>query len=480
MGKPKGFLEHSRQEAGHRPVAERVGDYFEVDLPLEPAELRQQAARCMDCGIPFCHGAGCPVANRIPEFNDLIYQDRWKDACTLLHATNNFPEITGRICPAPCEASCTLSINDDPVLIRQIELQIVERGFEEGWITPLRPAASTGRRVAIVGSGPAGLAAAQQLARAGHEVVVFEKDNRIGGLLRYGIPDFKLDKKVLDRRIEQLAAEGVRFETEVAVGEDISERYLRSRFDAICLTMGARQPRDLSVSGRGLENVHFAMEYLAQQNRINAGDELPADQERITASDRVVVVIGGGDTGSDCVGTAIRQGAKEVHLFEILPKPPEKANPQTPWPTWPRILRTTTSHEEGCQRRWCVKTTRLSGAGIRVDKLHGIEVEWKATPDGYAPQDIAGTEFVMNVELVLLAMGFTHVEHRGLLDGFGLDLDERGNIRTDESCRTSVEGVFAAGDASQGASLVVRAIDAGRRAAAAIDQWLARSPEPSK
>ena len=480
MGKPKGFLEHSRQEAGHRPVAERVGDYFEADLPLEPAELRQQAARCMDCGIPFCHGAGCPVANRIPEFNDLIYQDRWREACTLLHATNNFPEITGRICPAPCEASCTLSINDDPVLIRQIELQIVERGFEEGWITPLRPAASTGRRVAIVGSGPAGLAAAQQLARAGHEVVVFEKDNRIGGLLRYGIPDFKLDKKVLDRRIEQLAAEGVRFETEVAVGEDISERYLRSRFDAICLTMGARQPRDLSVSGRGLENVHFASEYLGQQNRINAGDELPADQERITASDRVVVVIGGGDTGSDCVGTAIRQGAKEVHLFEILPKPPEKANPQTPWPTWPRILRTTTSHEEGCQRRWCVKTTRLSGAGIRVDKLHGIEVEWKATPDGYAPQDIAGTEFVMNVELVLLAMGFTHVEHRGLLDGFGLDLDERGNIRTDESCRTSVEGVFAAGDASQGASLVVRAIDAGRRAAAAIDQWLARSPEPSK
>ena len=480
MGKPKGFLEHSRREAGHRPVAERVGDYFEVDLPLEPAELRQQAARCMDCGIPFCHGAGCPVANRIPEFNDLIYQDRWKDACTLLHATNNFPEITGRICPALCEASCTLSINDDPVLIRQIELQIVERGFEEGWITPLQPAAPTGQRVAVVGSGPAGLAAAQQLARAGHEVVVFERNSRLGGLLRYGIPDFKLDKKILDRRIEQLAAEGVRFETEVAVGEDISERYLRSRFDAICLTMGARQPRDLSVSGRGLENVHFAMEYLAQQNRINAGDELPADQERITASDKTVVVIGGGDTGSDCVGTAIRQGAKEVHLFEILPKPPERANSETPWPTWPRILRTTTSHEEGCRRRWCVKTTRLSGAGIRVDKLHGIEVEWKATPDGYAPQDISGTEFIMNVDLVLLAMGFTHVEHRGLLDAFGLDLDERGNIRTDENCGTSVEGVFAAGDASQGASLVVRAIDAGRRAAAAIDQWLAGGRERSK
>jgi len=474
VGKPKGFLEYRRREAGHRPVAQRVQDYFEVDLPLEPAGLQQQAARCMDCGIPFCHGAGCPVANRIPEFNEFVYQGRWEEACALLHATNNFPEITGRICPAPCEASCTLSINDEPVLIRQIELQIVERGFEEGWIVPLPPRQRTGKRVAIVGSGPAGLAAAQQLARTGHEVVVFEKDDRIGGLLRYGIPDFKLDKKILDRRLEQLTAEGVGFETEVAVGEDISERYLRSRFDAICLTMGARQPRELSVSGRGLENVHFALEYLIQQNRINAGDELPADEERITASGRIVAVIGGGDTGSDCVGTAVRHGAKEVHLFEILPKPPERENPETPWPAWPRILRTTTSHEEGCRRRWCVKTTRLSGAGIRVDKLHGVEVEWRATADSYAPKDVAGAEFVMNVDLVLLAMGFTHVEHRGLLDAFGLDLDERGNIRTDENDHTSVEGVFAAGDASQGASLVVRAIGAGRQAAAAIDRWLGR------
>jgi glutamate synthase (NADPH/NADH) small chain len=361
MGKPGGFAEFKRMECGHRPVEERVRDHSEIDIPLPEADLRCQAARCMECGIPFCHSEyGCPVRNKIPDFNDLVYQGRWREACEVLHATNNFPEVTGRVCPAPCEAACTLNIAGEPVTIKHIEVQISERGFAEGWIRPLAPRKKSGRRIAVVGSGPAGLAAAQQLARLGHDVTVFEKDDRVGGLLRYGIPDFKLEKRILDRRLAQLAAEGVTFQTGVEAGADVSAKYLRRMFDAICLTMGAGVPRDLAVPGRGYENVVPALEFLGQQNRINAGDAIDP-RGRISARDRVVAVIGGGDTGSDCVGTARRQGAREIHQFEILPRPPEQRPADTLWPLWPRTLRSSSSHEEGCRRRWSVLTQRLSG-----------------------------------------------------------------------------------------------------------------------
>jgi len=471
VANPSGFIDYARQEVGHRPVAERIRDHGQVDTPLERSALVKQAARCMDCGIPYCHGVGCPLANRIPEFNDLVYRDRWRDACEVLHSTNNFPELTGRICPAPCEASCTLSINDDPVLIEHIELQIAERGFEEGWIVPQPAVARTGRKVAIVGSGPAGLAAAQQLARCGHDVVVFEKDSRIGGLLRYGIPDFKLPKCVLDRRLAQMVREGVEFQIDVHIGSDISAKYLTRRFDAICLAIGAGQPRDLPVPGRGLDNVHFAMDFLCRQNRINSG-EVSSGEDRISATDKVVVVIGGGDTGSDCVGTAVRQCAAEVHQLELLPEPPEGANPQTPWPQWPRILRTSSSHEEGCKRRWSVMTTRLIGTGPRVSELHATEVRWNLESDGPQMQQIPGSEFAMKADMVILAMGFEHVVHTGIVDQFGLAIDERGNIDVDADWQSSREGVFAAGDSATGASLVVRAIDSGRRVAESIDRWL--------
>ncbi|MBN1942762.1 MAG: glutamate synthase subunit beta [Phycisphaerae bacterium] len=472
MAKPTGFIEYDRKEVRHRRVAERLKDYFEIDVPLSPEELTIQAARCMDCGIPFCHGYGCPVVNRIPEFNDLVYHGRWEDACEVLHRTNNFPEITGRICPAPCEAACTLNLNDDPVLIKHIEWQIVERGWEEGWIVPRPAAVKTGRRVAIVGSGPAGLAAAQQLARAGHDVTVYEKDEKPGGLLRFGIPDFKLDKRILDRRLEQMRAEGVRFENGVAVGEDVSLNYLRKRFDAILLAMGAGEPRNLDAPGRGLENVHFALEFLAQQNRLNAGLPVPPEK-RISAEGKIVVVIGGGDTGSDCIGTANRQGAKEVHQFEILPEPPKERAFENPWPIWPVILRTSTSQEEGCTRRWSVLTKKLSGFGATVQTLHGCSVEWKRDEAGrMAMKEIPGSDFTMDVDLVLLAMGFVHVVHAGLVEELGLNLDSRGNIEIDENFMTSQPGVFAAGDAQRGASLVVWGIRDGRDAAAGVDRWL--------
>ena len=471
MGKPTGFMEHGREDVARRPVDERVGDWFEVDVPLPLETMLQQAARCMDCGVPFCHGTGCPLASQIPELNDLIYHGRWRDAAELLHTNNNFPEITGRVCPAMCEAACTLSINDDPVLIRHIEYQVAERAFEEGWIVPMRPTESTGSRVAVVGSGPAGLAAAQQLARAGHEVTVFEKSDRIGGVLRYGIPDFKLNKTVLDRRLEQMRAEGVIFRSGVTVGEDISALYLRKTFDAVCLSAGAAEPRDLAVPGRGYENVHFAMTYLQQQNRINAGDEVPA-RERISARDKIVVVIGGGDTGSDCVGTAVRQGAEEVHQFEILPKPPERRGEEDLWPLWPTILRTSTSHEEGCLRRWGVLTEKLSGRGVRAEQLHGVDVTWQRSPDGlWKMSEIPDSEFVMKVDLVLLAMGFLHTVHDGVVSQFALELDDRGGIAV-RDYQTSEQGVFAAGDAVEGTSLVARAIASGRNAASAIDGWL--------
>ncbi|MCD4825330.1 MAG: glutamate synthase subunit beta [Phycisphaerae bacterium] len=471
MAKPTGFLEYNREDVRHRAITQRVGDYFEIDLPHSPEVLREQAARCMDCGIPFCHGSGCPLGNLIPEFNDLIYNNRWREACENLHSTNNFPEFTGRICPALCEASCTLNINDDPVLIKHIELQIVERGFLEGWITPQPASRKTGKRVAVIGSGPAGLAAAQQLARGGHDVTVFEKDNRIGGLLRYGIPDFKLDKRVIDRRLEQMRSEGVEFETSCDVGEDVSLRYLRNRFDAICLAMGAGVPRGLPVGGRGLENVHYAMEYLTQQNRVNDLQEV-SDDERIDARGKVVVVIGGGDTGSDCIGTARRQGAREIHQLEIMPQPPEVRADENPWPDWPMIFRTSSSQEEGCLRRWCVTTKKLTGQ-YNVRQLHGCEVQWTRDKKGKMTMaEQPGTEFVIDADMVFLAMGFVHVEHKGLVEELGVDMDGRGNISVDENCMTSQQGVFAAGDTVQGASLVVRAIHQGRQTAASITRWL--------
>ena len=472
MADPTGFLKYDRIEVAHRPVAERVKDYGELDLPHLADVLVQQAARCMDCGIPFCHGPGCPVKNRIPEFNDLIYRGRWREAAENLHATNNFPEITGRVCPAPCETACTLGINRPPVLIRHIEYQIAERAFAEGWVRPVLPARRTGKRVAVVGSGPAGLAAAQQLARAGHDVLVFEKDDRVGGLLRYGIPDFKLDKRVLERRLNQLRAEGVQFETGVEAGLDLSARYLRKTFHAICLTMGAGEPRRLNCPGAGFENVVLAMDYLAQQNRIVAGDSgaTPAGK-RISARGKVVVVIGGGDTGSDCVGTALRQGAKEVHQWEILPKPPEERSPLTPWPLWPQMLRTSTSHEEGCQRRWGVLTKAFTGTERYATELHACQLDWVQGPKGWQMKERPGTDFTIKVDLVLLAMGFLHVVHQGLVEQLGLELDGRGNVAV-RDYSTSVPGVFAAGDIALGASLVVRAINAGREAAAAIDRWL--------
>lgn len=473
MARPTGFVEYARQEPGHRSVAERIRDYREFTRPLSAEQMRRQAARCMDCGIPYCHGAGCPVLNRIPEFNDLVYRGRWREAAENLHATNNFPEITGRVCPAPCEAACTLHINDQPVLIKHIEYQIAERAFEEGWVEPRPPRHRTDRHVAVIGSGPAGLAAAQQLARAGHHVTVFEKDPKPGGLLRYGIPDFKLEKRILERRLEQMTAEGVEFQTGVLAGADLSARYLQRTFDAICLTIGAGEPRDLLVPGRGLEGIHFAMEFLSQQNRAVSGEAAEAEPQ-VSARGKVVVVIGGGDTGSDCVGTANRQGAREVHQFEILPEPPAERPPDTPWPTWPRILRTSDSHEEGCVRRWSVLTKSFTGRDVYVHALHGCEVDWVRGRKGWEMKQRPGTDFHMRVDLVLLAMGFVHIVHGGLLDALGVALDPRGNVVADEQSMTSREGVFAAGDAVAGASLVVRAIYAGRQAAAGIDRWLRR------
>ena len=473
MAKARGFLEFERQKVGYRSIDERIGDYKEIEIPLTPEAIIQQAARCSDCGIPFCHSTmGCPIANRIPEFNDRVYLGQWRQACENLHSTNNFPEITGRVCPAPCETACTLSVNDQPVLIRHIEYQIVERGFSEGWIVPLKPTGKSGKRVAVVGSGPAGLAAAQQLVRAGHEATVFERDAHPGGLLRYGIPDFKLEKWVIERRVQQMIEEGVEFQTGVSVGDDISAGYLCKRFDAICLTTGACQPRDLAVPGRGFENITFAMDFLKRQNQLMSG-ELNDTIAGLNAQGKHVIVIGGGDTGSDCVGTSRRQGATSITQLEILPMPPEVRPSDTPWPMWPRTMRTSSSHEEGCRRMWSVMTTHFSGTETRVSQLHGVQVEWVKKNDQWKVVEKPGTEFTLPAELVLLAMGFVHVEHGPLVSGLSLELDGRGNIQT-RNFQTSNPRVFSAGDAVAGASLVVRAIDGGRKAAAAIDEWFRR------
>lgn len=471
MANARGFLEYQRQPVRYRPIKDRVKDYSEIEIPLTPDDLTRQAARCQDCGIPFCHGTGCPVANLIPEFNDLVYIGKWKEACDVLHSTNNFPEITGRICPAPCETACTLAVNDQPVLIRHIEFQIVERGFQEGWIVPLVPGQKTGKRVAVIGSGPAGLAAAQQLARMGHSVVVFDKDEKPGGLLRYGIPDFKLEKWVIDRRLEQLKQEGVQFQMGVNAGIDISAHYLRKMFDCVCLTMGAGQPRDLTVPGRGYDNIFFAMDFLSMQNRLNAGEQIMDQDKFISAKDKHVIVIGGGDTGSDCVGTARRQNAKSITQIEILPKPPQDRPQDTPWPMWPRTMRTSSSHEEGCDRHWSVMTKQVSGAGTRVSQLHCCRIEWEDNKGRWEMREVENSEFELKADLVLLAMGFVHVVHDGLVESLQLKLDQRGNIEVN-NCQTSQPWVFAAGDTVSGASLVVTAINAGRKAADAVDRYL--------
>jgi glutamate synthase (NADPH/NADH) small chain len=467
MGKPTGFLEFRRRNRDMQPVADRIENYREFILPLPEPTMREQGARCMACGIPFCHN-GCPVNNQIPDWNDLVYRGQWQEALQTLHSTNNFPEFTGRICPAPCEAACTLNINDDPVAIKSIECAIVDRGWEEGWIVPEPAKHASGKRVAVVGSGPSGLACAQQLARAGHAVTLFEKNDRVGGLLRYGIPDFKLDKSLIDRRAAQMAEEGVEFRTGCHVGVDLPAAELLAGFDAVVLTGGSEQPRDLPVPGRELAGVHFAMEYLTQQNRRNAGDVFEGGV-RISARRKHVVVIGGGDTGSDCIGTAIRQGATSVTQLELMPKPPEKEDKPLTWPYWPNKLRTSTSQEEGCVRDWSVATKAFLGEGGTVKTLSAVRLDWS----GGKPVEIAGSAFDLKADLVLLAMGFLHPVPQGLLAGLGVKLDGRGNVAADtKAYQTSVPKVFAAGDMRRGQSLVVWAIREGRQAARAVDQFL--------
>ncbi|HEY3178261.1 MAG TPA: glutamate synthase subunit beta [Casimicrobiaceae bacterium] len=470
MGKVTGFIELQRIKEATEPIARRVTHYREFILTLADDEASRQGARCMDCGIPFCQ-TGCPVNNIIPDWNDLTYRRQWRAALDVLHSTNNFPEFTGRICPAPCEAACTLNINNDPVGIKSIEHFLIDKGWEEGWVVPLPPAVKTGKRIAIVGSGPAGLACAQQLARAGHDVVLFEREDRIGGLLRYGIPDFKMEKHLIDRRMAQMAEEGVEFRPSINVGVDISARDVLGEFDAVALTGGAEAPRDLPVPGRDLAGVHYAMEFLPQQNKVVAGDTVA---HQIKATARHVVVIGGGDTGSDCVGTSNRQEAASVTQFELLPQPPEEENKPLVWPYWPIKLRTSSSHEEGVKRDWAVATKRFEGRDGRVEKLIAARVEWQRDAGGAMKMvEIPGSEFAINADLVLLAMGFTGPVFRGMLEEFGVERDARTNVKANtDDYRTSVPKVFAAGDMRRGQSLVVWAIREGRQCARAIDEFL--------
>ncbi len=474
MGKPTGFMEYERRDRTSRPVEERVRDWREFTIELAPEELARQGARCMDCGIPFCH-QGCPVDNVIPDWNDLVYRSRWGEALEVLHSTNNFPEVTGRVCPAPCEEACTLNLDDAPVAIKTIECAIADRGWEEGRVEPQPPAVRTGRRVAVVGSGPAGLACAQQLARAGHAVEVLEKNDRIGGLLRYGIPDFKLDKGIIDRRIGQMEAEGVVFRPGVHVGAGVRTDELVGEFDAVVLAGGAERPRDLPVEGRGLDGVHFAMEFLPQQNRRVAGDTVP-DDGAITAAGKHVVVIGGGDTGSDCIGTSFRQGARSVTQLEILPRPPDREDKLLTWPEWPLRFRTSSSQEEGAARDFCVTTSAIRGSGGRAEALVCERVEWRRDEAAGGPPrmvPVEGGGFELPADLVLLAMGFVHPEHEGMLAELGVELDPRGNVLAGTGdYRTTVDKVFACGDMRRGQSLVVWAIREGRQAARAVDEYL--------
>ena len=452
-------------------MQERVGDYREFVLHWTEDDARGQGARCMDCGLPFCHRA-CPLGNLIPDWNDLVYKGQWERALAALHSTNNFPEFTGRICPAPCEASCTLSINQDPVTIEYIEKAISDRGWQEGWIKPQPPATRTGKKVAVIGSGPSGMAAAQQINRAGHLVTVFERDNYVGGLLRLGIPDFKLEKHVVERRVEQMKAEGITFRTGTAVGRDVTAEQLRSDFDAVLLCIGSTIPRNLDVPGRDLKGVHFAMEYLTQQNKLNAGESV-APEDRITAEGKRVVILGGGDTGADCLGTAHRQGAEIVRQYELLPEPPTKRPGNNPWPQWPLVLRSSAAHEEGGVRDYNISTKSFSGSNGTVEKLNAVRLNWQADASGRMQMaEIAGSEFDVDADLVLLALGFLHPQKAGIVEDLGLELDPRGNIKTDASKMSSVPGVFAAGDASRGQSLVVWALSEGREAARGLDLYL--------
>ena len=471
MAKVTGFLEAGREQQPYRPVEARLHDYQQVMAHYAPKNLNVQAARCMDCGIPFCH-QGCPLGNLIPDWNDLVYRDRWEDAIERLHATNNFPEFTGTLCPAPCEGSCVLGINDDAVTIKAVELAIIDRAFEEGWVKPNPPAIETGKKVAVVGSGPAGLAAAQQLRRAGHQVTVYERDDRIGGLLRYGIPEFKMEKGVLDRRLEQMRAEGVEFQVNANIGVDLAASDLQQQFDALVLTCGATASRDLPVPGRDLEGVHFAMEFLPLQNRLCEGDSI-ADEEFISAADKHVVIIGGGDTGADCIGTSHRQGAKSITSLEIMPKPPNVRAADNPWPEWPRIYRVASAHEEGGERVYAVSTRQFVGdENNRVRALELVEVEMKTVDGRPSFEEVEGSAHEIPCDLALLAMGFTGPESGGVVKELGLELDQRGNVVRDDKWQTSVDGVFTAGDMQHGQSLIVWAIAEGRSAARAVDEYL--------
>jgi glutamate synthase (NADPH/NADH) small chain len=471
MGKPTAFLEVGRDSIKYRPVEERIKDWREVVAPPEEQKVRTQASRCMDCGVPFCN-KGCPLGNLIPEWNDYVYRNRWREALDALLKTNNFPEFTGRICPAPCEAACVLGINDNPVTIKMSEVSIVDRAFAEGWIKPEPPSRRTGKKIAVVGSGPAGLAAAAQLNKAGHWVTVFERAQRVGGLLTFGIPDFKLDKSVVDRRVNLMEEEGITFRTRVSIGEDLTIEQLRKEFDSIVFAMGATQPRNLEVEGRELDGVHYAMDYLTPQNETIYGDR-PAERRYIDAKGKRVVILGGGDTGADCLGTAHRQGALSVHQFELMPMPPTERAAHNPWPQWPMILRGSSAHEEGGIRDWSIQTKRFSGKDGKLQKLHGIRLEWTRGEDGrMASKEIPGSEFEMDVDLVFLAMGFLGPEKPGPIQQSGVELDPRGNVKTNGDYMTSIPGIFAAGDCRRGQSLVVWAIAEGRKAARAVDQYL--------
>ncbi|AND84891.1 glutamate synthase small subunit [Clostridium tyrobutyricum] len=469
MGKLGGFKEFDRKDFATRPVKERVKDYEEVHTPLSLRNMEEQAARCMNCGTPFCNW-GCPVGNLIPDWNDFSYNDDWEKAYKRLSLTNNFPEFTGRICPALCEASCTLGINYNPVSIREIEYMIIEKAFKEGWVKPNPPKNRTGKKVAVVGSGPSGLAAAAQLNSVGHSVVVFERHDEIGGLLRYGIPDFKLEKAVVQRRVDLMKQEGIEFKTNINVGVNINYKDLLNEFDAVVLAGGSTMPRDLKAPGRELDGIYFAVDYLSLQNKKNSNKKIDSD---ITAKGKSVVVIGGGDTGSDCIGTAIRQGAKKVCQIEIMPKPPVNRDKTMPWPTYPRTLKTTTSHEEGCERKWNISTKEFIGKDGSVKKLHCTEVKWYKDDNGVMKfNELKGSEFDIDADLVLIAMGFLHPQHEGLLDDLSLEYDKRGNVITSKENMTSVKGVFSAGDMRTGQSLVVKAIHDGRTTAKYVDKYL--------
>ncbi|MDJ0831420.1 MAG: glutamate synthase subunit beta [Desulfobacterales bacterium] len=473
MGKPTGFLDYERKEPGYRTKKERLQDYKAVELQADDKETIIQSARCMDCGIPYCHAYGCPVANVIPEFNDLIYRNNWQGALDILLSTNNFPEFTGRVCPAPCEAACVAGINQEPITIRQIELALIEKGFKEGYLKPQPPETYSQAQVAVIGAGPAGLAVADSLNKAGYRVTVFDEASEPGGMLRYGIPDFKLEKWVVERRVQMMQAEGIVFETGVKVGVDISYRYLKSRYAAVCLACGARGPRDLPIPGRDYTGIYFAMDYLTQQNKRLAGESLRPSTE-ITAANKAVVIIGGGDTGSDCLGTALRQGARQVTQLEILPEPPTERDSSTPWPMWPLMLRDTHAHKEGGSRRWAVTAKAFIGENRVLKKVACVEMEWQPTPDGKGqmPIEKPGTEFDIEADLVILAMGFIGPGPSKLVDEIGLELDNYKNVKVDHTQMTNVPGIFVAGDMTTGQSLVVRAIANGRKASEGIQSYL--------